>query len=119
MEGIAQGFWGQTDDKETPTQIPKYCLQVTWLGKHTLKNLSCFMSFLKVRQECRVLDFWKRTGIKITVTREDYNKMFCGYSVYLRDNILTQFCLCFIFCETALGMLNDVFVSAIVEDLSV
>ena len=88
MEGIAQGFWGQTDDKETPTEIPKYCLQVTWLGKHTLKTLSCFMSFLKVSQEC----FWKRTGIEITVTREEYNRMFCGCSVHLRDNILTQFC---------------------------
>ena len=39
MEEIVRGFWGQTDDKETPTEISKYCLQVTWLEK-TLKTLS-------------------------------------------------------------------------------
>ena len=39
MEGIAQGFWGQTDGKETPIEISKHCLQVTWLEK-TLKTLS-------------------------------------------------------------------------------
>ena len=32
LEEIATEFWGQTDDKETPTEIPKYCLQVTWLS---------------------------------------------------------------------------------------
>ena len=38
LEEIATEFWEQTADKETPTGIPKYCLQVTWFEITHLKR---------------------------------------------------------------------------------
>ena len=47
LERIATEFWGQTDDRETPTEISKYCLQVACFMTHISipKTLFAFFDF--------------------------------------------------------------------------